>query len=72
MRVYSIMCSNDMVLLFISRRDFAVLTIFVAESMRQLVMTINSQKSSCLRIALRHGANVEMLIIDNQPLSLTH
>jgi len=33
-------------------------------------MTINSLKSSCLRIGPRHSAGVEMLIINNQPCTV--
>jgi len=35
-------------------------------------MTINSLKSSCLRIGPRHTADIDMLIINNQPLSWSH
>ena len=62
------MYADDLMLLSISIRDLQFLVSMCFASFKELGMEININKSACLRIGLRHNAEVNDLSIDNNSL----
>jgi len=63
------MYADDLILLSISLVDMQSMINICVEEFDNIGMTVNSLKSSCVRIGPRHSANVQMLIINNQTLT---
>jgi len=62
------MYADDFILLSISLHDLQYMLNICSKEFDDIGMTINSKKSSCRRIGIRHDATVIMPIINGQML----